>query len=231
MHETSFQWWIDRISHNLKLYDRLRLDHFRGFVAYWQVPASAKTAKKGKWVKGPSEDFFKALTAAFPSLPFIAEDLGDIDEPVREGIKSLGIPGMRVLLFGFDCDPENPHAPKNHVKNSVVFTGTHDTNTVKGWFKDESSSKQRKNVFKLVGRKVSAKQVSFEVVKLALSSVADLGIVPLQDILGLGSKARMNNPGQPMRNWKWRVTSRQLTSEIMGKFGDATAHYKRVAES
>jgi len=228
MEQTGFHWWISRISHNLKLYDRLRFDHFRGFVGYWQVPASGKTAKKGKWVKTPSEAFFKVVTAVFPSLPFIAEDLGDIDEPVREAIKALGIPGMRVMLFAFDGEPANPHLPKNHIKNSVVFTGTHDTNTVKGWFKEESISKERKNLFKLVGRKLSAKQVSFEVVKLALTSVADLSIVPLQDILSLGSEARMNIPSKSFCNWQWRVLRKQLNSDLFGKFEEETISYNRA---
>jgi len=226
--QTGFEWWIDRVSHNLKLYDRLRLDHFRGFVAYWEVPAFAKTAQIGKWAKTPSESFFKTLMDNFPSLSFIAEDLGDIDEPVREVIKRLGIPGMRVLLFAFGDDLINPHLPKNHIRNCVAYTATHDTNTVKGWFTRESSSEEQKNLFKLVGRKVSAKQVSFEVIKLALASVADLSIVPLQDILGLGSSARMNNPGVSVGNWEWRATPKQLTSELLNKFGAATTDYERA---
>ncbi len=228
MEQTGFEWWINRISHNLKLYDQLRLDHFRGFVGYWRVPASAKTAKKGKWVKSPSEVFFKVVSAAFPSVPFIAEDLGDIDDPVREAIKRLGIPGMRVLLFAFDGEAANPNLPKNHVENSVVYTGTHDTNTVKGWLKDESSRKERKNLFKIIDRKAPAKMVSFEVVKLALGSVADLSIVPLQDILSLGSEARMNIPGKSLCNWQWRVLHKQLKSDSLGKFGDETIAYNRA---
>jgi 4-alpha-glucanotransferase len=228
MQQTGFKWWVDRIRHNLKLYDLLRLDHFRGYVSYWQVKASAKTAKNGRWIKAPSAAFFKVVKSFFPSLPFIAENLGDIDEPVRDAIKRLDTPGMKVLLFAFDGNPDNPHLPKNHVKNAVVFTGTHDTNTVKGWFNDESSSKERRNLFKLIGQKVSAKKVSFEFIKLALASVADLSVIPLQDILGLDSKARMNNPSRAMHNWEWRTMPKQLTSEKIGEFADATIDNNRA---
>lgn len=225
--ETDFAWWITRISHNLTLYDKLRLDHFRGFVAYWQVPAKAKTAKNGKWVKTPSDTFFGKLKTAFPMLPFVAEDLGDIDQPVREAIKRLGIPGMRVLLFGFNGDKGNPHHPKNHTSNSVVYTGTHDTNTVRGWFTKESTAKERQNLFKLVGRKVSAEEVSFEVAKLALSSVAELSVIPLQDVLGLGADARMNNPSVATGNWQWRATPHQLESDCLDKLCLATERFNR----
>ena len=228
MEQTGFQWWIDRISHNLKLYDKLRLDHFRGFVAYWQVAASAKTAKNGLWVKAPSEAFFKALKNAFPQLPFIAEDLGCIDDDVITAIKRLDVPGMRVLLFAFDGPKDNPHLPANHVKNSVAFTGTHDTNTVKGWFTSEAKSKEKQLLFKLISRKVSAKDVSSELVRLALNSVADLSIIPLQDVLGLGSEARMNNPGQLGNNWEWRATPNQLTNETVCKLHHVTVESKRA---
>ena len=228
MQENGFQWWLDRLSHSLRLYDKLRLDHFRGFVAYWQVSASAKTAKHGRWVKTPSPAFFNTVKHAFPTLPFIAEDLGDIDEPVKDAIEWLGIPGMRVLLFALDGEPDNPNLPSNHTVNSVVYTGTHDTNTVRGWFTNEASNKQKRTLFKVIGRKVSAKEVSFELVKLALASVADLSLVPMQDILGLGAAARMNNPGQPEHNWEWRALPEQLTREKLESFGNATVENNRA---
>ncbi len=228
MQKTGFEWWTDRISHNLKLYDRLRLDHFRGFVAYWQVPAASKTANTGKWVKTPSQAFFVALKQAFPQLPFIAEDLGDIDEPVRQAIMRLGIPGMKVLLFGLGSAKNNPNNPKNHIENSVVYTGTHDTNTARGWFVSEAKAKEKKNLFKLLGKKISAKDVSVELVKIALSSVANLSIVPLQDVLGLGTKARMNNPGCLEGNWEWRAMPKQVKSEMLSKLGEVTVDYKRA---
>lgn len=229
MQQTGFEWWTNRIKHSLKFCDKLRLDHFRGFVAYWQVPAFAETAKKGRWVKTPSEEFFESLKKSFPSLPFIAEDLGMIDTPVKRAIRRLGVPGMRVLLFGFDGSAKNPHLPKNHIKNSVVYTGTHDTNTVRGWFAKEATAKEKQNVYKQIGRRVSHAEVSFEFVKLALESRANLSIIPLQDILSFGAEARMNNPSRNSDNWRWRVTDKQLASERLQDFGLLTAEYKRAS--
>lgn len=210
--ETGFEWWINRINHTLTLCDRLRLDHFRGFVAYWQVSAKAETAKNGRWIKPPAHAFFEMLKRTFPYLPFIAEDLGYIDAPVKQAIKQLDIPGMRVLLFGLDGSKTNPHTPENYAKNSVVYTGTHDTNTVRGWFTTEANTKQRQTLSKLIGNTVSKSDVSFEAVKLVTSSLTDLCIFPLQDILGLGTEARMNNPSCSIGNWQWRVTEKQLAS-------------------
>lgn len=225
--ETHFQWWIARIRHNLLLYDRLRLDHFRGFIAYWQVAAIAKTALRGKWVKTPSDSFFTALKNAFPSLPLIAEDLGYIDQPVKDALKRLQVPGMRVILFGLDGSKDNPHIPINHVENSVVYTGTHDTNTAQGWFITEATPKEKANLIGLIGKKVAAQEVSFEVVKLALSSISDLCLIPLQDLLGLGVEARMNNPSKPVGNWSWRVTKQQLAIEKLSELAELTANYLR----
>lgn len=226
--KTGFAWWIKRVRHNLELFDLLRLDHFRGFVAYWEVNARATTARTGRWVKGPSQAFFQTLKAAFPTLPFIAEDLGDIDDAVRNAIKWLGVPGMKVLLFAFDGKKNNPYLPQNHPQNSIVYTGTHDTNTVKGWFDKEAASKQKQNFFKVAGREVSAQDSSFEMVRLALKSPAKLSIIPLQDALGLGSDARMNNPGCPKNNWQWRVTPEQLKSPILSRLGEAAVENRRA---
>ena len=225
--ETGFKWWMQRIRHNLLLCDRLRLDHFRGFVSYWQVAAVAKTALRGKWVKTPSDAFFAALKHAFPSLPLIAEDLGYIDQPVIAALKALEIPGMRVILFGFDGSKDNPHIPSNHVENSVVYTGTHDTNTAQGWFNSEASAKEKTNLQSLIGKKVPPEEVSFEVVKLALSSISNLALIPIQDLLGLGAEARMNNPSKPLGNWQWRVTKQQLASRKLSDLGELTANYLR----
>jgi 4-alpha-glucanotransferase len=208
--QTGFRWWINRIHHNLTLCDKLRFDHFRGFVAFWQVPARANTAKNGKWIKTPSAAFFEKVKSAFHSLPFVAEDLGDIDAPVREAIKHLGIPGMKVLLFGLDGNKDNPHVPQNHMANAVAYTGTHDTNTIKGWFTKEASAKEKQNLFRLVGRRVLTREVSFEVARLAQASVAELCVVPFQDVLGLGAETRMNNPAKSGGNWVWRATKKQL---------------------
>lgn len=225
--ETGFDWWIKRIKQSLTLCDELRLDHFRGFVAYWQVSAKAKTATRGKWVKSPSEVFFATLRHAFASLPFIAEDLGYIDQPVEDAIKQLNIPGMRVVLFGLDGQKTNPYTPSNYTKNSVAYTGTHDTNTAKGWFTTEATSKEKANLYSLVGKKVPAEDVSFEVVKMAMSSISDLCIIPIQDVLGLGAEARMNSPSRSTGNWQWRVTKQQLASRKIGELGELTANYLR----
>jgi 4-alpha-glucanotransferase len=190
LEETGFEWWLDRIRHNLTLFDELRLDHFRGFIAYWRVSAHAKTAKRGNWIEAPSDRFFRVLKKAFPSLPFIAEDLGYIDEPVKQAIKRWRLPGMKVLLFAFDGDKNNPHLPKNHPQNAVVYTGTHDTNTVRGWFNNEATAKEKVHLYQLLGRSVSGEEVSFELIKLALASKARLSIIPLQDVLSLGADIR-----------------------------------------
>ena len=212
MEEDDFGWWRGRIKHNLKIYDKLRLDHFRGFVAYWQVKASAANAKKGRWIKAPWESLFGSISRQFPDLPFVAEDLGMITDDVMESIRRLGIPGMRVLVFAFDGDVDNPHLPENHPRNSVAMTGTHDTNTVRGWFAEEATSEQRDQLFRHVGKKVSEGEVGLEFIKMAIASAASLRIIPLQDALSLGSEARMNNPANGKGNWRWRASSEQLAN-------------------
>jgi len=225
---TNFEWWIKRVKHTLTLCDRLRLDHFRGFVAYWQVSAKAKTAQSGQWIKTPTNAFFETLTQTFPSLPFIAEDLGHIDNPVKQTLKQLGISGMRVLLFGLDDTKTNPHAPKNYTKNSVAYTSTHDTNPVYGWFTTEATAKQHQALLKLIGHPISKNAISFEAIKLVSSSLADLCILPLQDVLGLGSQTRMNNPSHPKDNWQWQVTKKQLTNMRIDELHDITVTVNRA---
>jgi 4-alpha-glucanotransferase len=222
LQRTGFSWWMNRIRHYLNLFDLLRLDHFRGFIAYWQVPAAARTAKKGRWIKAKSGNFFQTLHRSFPNLPFIAEDLGVITNNVRKPMKLLGIPGMRVLLFAFNGKRSNPHLPSNHTRNSVAFTGNHDTNTVKGWFVNEATDEERRRSFKCIGRTVSETEIGGEFIKLTLTSAAFLSIVPTQDILGLGTEARMNQPGRQFNNWEWRVTPEQLGSRRFEEFREIT---------
>jgi 4-alpha-glucanotransferase len=181
-------------------------------------------------VKAPFEAFFSALKAKFPSMPFIAEDLGYIDAPVRAAIRRWRFPGMKVLLFAFDGDPKNPHLPKNHPQNAVVYTGTHDTNTVHGWYYQEALAKEKINLTTLVGHVVTEKTISAELVKLALASKADLCILPLQDVLGLGAKARMNHPSQALHNWEWRTTSAQLKSARLAELGALTVKFNRAPQ-
>lgn len=222
MEEAGFEWWMRRIGHSLKLFDLLRIDHFRGLLAYWEVPSSERTAVRGKWVKAPSEGFFSRLKERFPGLPFVAEDLGVITEDVKGAMNALGLPGMRVLIFAFDGDPDNPHLPENHIENSVVYTGTHDTNTVRGWFNEEASEATRENLYRHLGKKVGEDAVSMEFIRLAMNSVSRLCIVPLQDILNLGGEARLNNPASPHNNYLWRATREMITDEAFIEFSELT---------
>jgi len=196
-------------------------------VAYWRVSAAAKTAKKGRWVKALHKKFLAKLKESFPGVPFIAEDLGAIDDEVRKAVGFLGVPGMKVLLFGFNGSEDNPHALGNHPVNSVVYTGTHDTNTARGWFKTEATVAQQTNFFNQAGKKASEAQVGFEMVKLALKSKAKLCILPIQDVLSLGEEARINTPSRPMGNWEWRITPKQLRSRNFSTLAKLTSQEKR----
>lgn len=210
LREDGYAWWLRRIGHNLQLFDMLRIDHFRGLVAYWEVQAGKKTAVDGEWVKVP-DDFFNALFRHFPSMPMIAEDLGFITPDVREVLNRFDLPGMKLLLFAFGEGMQaNPYAPHNHVKNCVVYTGTHDNNTIRGWFEKESTIYDRQRLFCYLGREVSSEQISWELVRMAMMSVADVAILPMQDILGLGEEARMNRPGQIEGNYQWRMLPEQM---------------------
>ncbi|NPV61246.1 MAG: 4-alpha-glucanotransferase [Methanotrichaceae archaeon] len=211
LREEKFEWWMRRIGHNLRLFDLLRLDHFRGLVSYWEVPAREETAQRGTWVDAPHQEFFRALFRRFPSLPVIAEDLGFITPEVREVRRRFQIPGMKVLLFAFGPGlAKSPYAPHNITRNSVVYTGTHDNNTVRGWFEEESSADDRRRISSYVGHKVSADEVAWEFIRLAMGSVADTAILPLQDVLGLGSIARMNRPASTKGNYEWRMLPEQM---------------------
>jgi 4-alpha-glucanotransferase len=227
MENDNFEWWTSRIAHNLTLYDLLRIDHFRGFVAYWQVPSQAKTAKRGKWIRAPTKSVLRALREKYPTLPFIAEDLGNITQPVRKAMGQLKLPGLRVLVFAFDGKKDNPHLPRNHVENCVTFTSTHDTNTVRGWFSQETTLNARKEVFNLIGHEVADLEISFEFVKMALNSKAELTIIPFQDVLNLGSEARLNYPSCPQGNWEWRVSTQNIKGEIISQLSQATSDANR----
>lgn len=224
---TSFEFWARRIAHSLRLFDILRLDHFRGLLAYWEVPASERTAMSGRWVETPSDAFFKNLISNFPSLPFIAEDLGVITEDVRQAMARLNIPGMRVLVFAFSGSSDNPNLPHNHPENSVASTGTHDTNTVKGWFLEEATQEEKNNLFRYISREVSANEVSWEFIRLAMSSAANLCIIPVQDLLSLGAEARLNQPASPTNNYLWRLQEGQLTADVLDQLGEVTKAYGR----
>jgi len=226
---TGYRWWMQRIAHNLRLFDVVRIDHFRAFIAYWQVPAQHKTAVAGKWVPGPREAFFDVLFKHFPFPPIIVEDLGYISPDVRQIVNRYQLTCMKVLQFAFgpDC-AKSPYAPHNHIKNCVVYTGTHDNNTTKGWFEKETGTVERKNLFRYLGRKVTPTQISWQLIRIAMSSVAGLSIIPMQDILSLGREARMNRPAAGRGNWTWRMSTNQITPARVKKLARLTEIYGRT---
>jgi 4-alpha-glucanotransferase len=226
--KSRYSWWIKRIKHNLKFFHMFRLDHFRGFIGYWQIHSNEKTAINGKWVKAPAEDFFNTLLKQFPEISIIAEDLGVITPDVRAVINKFGFPGMKVLLFAFGEDlSTNPYAPHNHIKNCVIYTGTHDNNTITGWYKTELSPEDKRRISEYIGKEVSGKTIHWEIVRLAMMSVADMVIIPMQDILGLGEKDRMNLPASLKGNWEWRLTPQQLSPSLITKLREITMIYGR----
>lgn len=202
MEKNGFAWWIARIRSALAAADLVRIDHFRGFAAGWSVPASEGSAINGRWTPGPGRRLFDALRRELGEVPLVAEDLGVITEDVRELASAFGIPGMRVLQFGFSED-DSEHLPHRHVANSVVYTGTHDNDTSRGWFAS-LSREERGRVLDYLGGDGSA--IEWDLIRAAYGSVADLAVVPLQDIFGLGSEARMNTPGRAGGNWLWRAS-------------------------
>lgn len=226
--ETGFNWWMRRIRHNLGLYDYLRIDHFRGLVAYWEIPADETTAENGKWIKSPARAFFNTLFQQVPCPAIVAEDLGYITAEVREIIREYKIPGMRVLVFGFTDPPaENPNAPHNVDPNSVVYTGTHDTNTARGWFDDEAGKTGRTRVFNYFGRNMTPQAFVDTLIRTALMSPAWLCITPMQDLLGLGSEARINRPGSEAGNWQWRLAREQVNASLAAKLRQMTETFGR----
>jgi 4-alpha-glucanotransferase len=204
--EESYAWWIARIRANLRMVDILRLDHFRGFVAYWEIPAREPTAVNGRWVPGPGHAFFNALQQALGQLPLVAEDLGFITADVDELRLSVGLPGMRILQFAFD-EENSPHLPHNYEIKAVVYTGTHDNDTARGWFAS-ATPQQRELASTYLG--CAAGEIETGLIRAAYVSVADTAIVPMQDILGVGSEGRMNRPGEVVGNWSWRIVQSQM---------------------
>ena len=210
LRETGYRWWITRIRTNLHLADVIRLDHFRGFAAYWEVPANEPTAIHGRWMPGPGIELFDALHNALGALPLVAEDLGFITPEVNELREKTGMAGMKILQFGFSS-PDSPHLPHRFTAHTVVYTGTHDNDTALGWFKNAPEAE------KLLARMYlgdDCVDVAWALIRAAYTSVAETAIVPLQDILGLGSEARMNRPGAGVDNWSWRFPAGALTRPI-----------------
>lgn len=210
LQKQDYHWWIERLRQNLLLFDVVRIDHFRAFAAYWEVPVEEETAINGKWVKSPGIEFFNRVKTEFPKMPFIAEDLGVLDQPVYDLLEKFRFPGMKVLQFSFgDTNRRNPYIPYNHDFNSIVYTGTHDNNTTRGWYR-ESDKELREHLNKYTGVKVTEKDVHEILHRMALQSVAAVAIVPMQDLLGLGEEAIMNIPGSTKGNWTWRLKSKDI---------------------
>jgi 4-alpha-glucanotransferase len=190
----------------------VRLDHFRGFVGFWEVPSKEGTAIHGKWVKAPAVDFFTTLLKKFPADSIIAEDLGVITPDVKEVVNRFGFPGMRILQFAFGEDlPTHPYLPHNYLPNTIVYTGTHDNNTIRGWFENEATPEDRNRLFRYFGREIRPEECHRELHRLAMMSVANTVIIPVQDLLGLGEEAKMNRPSVAQGNWEWRLLPDQLT--------------------
>jgi len=225
MADTGYAWWIARLQAILELVDIVRLDHFRGFESYYVIPAEAPTAIQGTWRTGPGDRLFAALHEALGDLPFIAEDLGLITPEVVDLRERLGLPGMRVLQFAFGSDaPDDPHKPHNYVQHCVVYTGTHDNDTARGWFSTLTPEERRRALLYLHS---NGRAVHWDMIRVALASVADTVIVPLQDVLGLGTTARMNLPGTNQKNWRWRLQARQLHACLHERLHTLTHTYGR----
>ncbi len=210
--------------------DAIRLDHFRGFAAAWHVPAGAPTAESGQWMPGPGAGFFAEVEKALGGLPFLAEDLGIITPDVVALRDAFRLPGTRVLQFAFDVHADNPHLPDNHVPNSVVYTGTHDNPTTRGWH-DDLSEAERRNLWRYLKRGGgTSADAAPALLRLAWSSVAALAIAPLQDVLNLGKDARMNQPGTAQGNWRWRSTEAMLSTSAWDSLRDVTHASARSAD-
>jgi 4-alpha-glucanotransferase len=226
-----YGWWVARLRRTLELYDVARIDHFRGFVSYWAVPSGARTAIGGRWKRGPGRALFDAVGRELGSLPFVAEDLGVITPAVEKLRDDLGLPGMLVLQFGFDADdPGSPHRLENHVENRVVYTGTHDHDTARGWYESLDPATRS-----LVDQSARAHGVDgdrepwWRLIRLAFESPARVAMIQAQDVLGLGSEARMNQPGRARHAWRWQMEAGALTPPLARRLREVTEAAGRLA--
>ena len=239
MRREGYRWWVERMRRTFELFDLARIDHFRGFVAYWAVPARARTALHGHWKRGPGRVVFDATARAFGSpsaraaaeagkLPLIAEDLGVITPPVERLRDELALPGMLVLQFGFDPDdPRGPHRIENHVENRIVYTGTHDADTVRGWYESLPDARREEVDAAIAAAGVAEDDVWWSLIRLTFRSPARVAMVQAQDVLGLGSEARMNVPGQIGKAWKWKL-DRPLPNDLAKRLRQATTEADRT---
>ncbi|MBD3380229.1 MAG: 4-alpha-glucanotransferase [Candidatus Omnitrophica bacterium] len=226
---SGYRWWLRRLKHTFDTFDMVRIDHFRGLVAYWEIPADAETGEHGKWVDVPVRDLFNAVFKRFPCLPVVAEDLGYITPDVREVVRDFRLPGMKVLIFAFgEEDPTHPYLPHTYGRNYVAYTGVHDTNTARGWFEQEAGEAARERLCRYAGRRVTAEDVHWHMIRMVMGSVADISMIPMQDVLGLGSEARMNFPSSGKNNWEWRMLPGQFCAEARDGLREMVYTYGRA---
>ncbi|HKA17307.1 MAG TPA: 4-alpha-glucanotransferase [Blastocatellia bacterium] len=236
MRGNGFRWWIDRLRATFEMVDILRIDHFRGFSACWEVPGQDKTAEHGRWVDVPGKELFTTLRNVLGEMPIIAEDLGVITPDVEALRDDFGFPGMRVLQFAFRGDSKTIDLPHNYVRNCVVYTGTHDNDTTAGWFNSKAglgstrsaADIERERAYCLEYLDSNGREIHWDLIRAAWSSVADTAVVPLQDVLGLGSRARMNLPASEQGNWQWRYRAGALTQKISERLRRLTELYGRA---
>jgi 4-alpha-glucanotransferase len=224
LEETHFMWWIERVKAQLRLFDVVRIDHFRGLDAFWAVPPEATSAVAGAWRAAPGHAFLSALRERFDPLPVVAEDLGVITPQVNALRESFDLPGMRVAQFAFSGDPDNPHLPHNYVANTVAYTGTHDNDTTLGWYRS-LDERTRIEVDRMTG---AADEMPWALIDVVVESAANLAIVPMQDFLGLDGAHRMNTPGETQGNWRWRFERSHLTPQLADRIRSSLAATGRV---
>lgn len=226
--ETGYAWWIQRLRYCFKRYDVVRVDHFRGFDEYYAIPYGHETAQYGKWEKGPGIELFQAVKRELGEVEIIAEDLGYLTESVLKLVRDTGYPGMKVLQFAFDSREESDYLPHNYNHNCVVYTGTHDNNTILGWL-DEMSPHDRDFALRYMNNyHTPHHEMPWDFIRLAMSSVADLAVTPIQEFLCLGGEARINKPSTLGYNWKWRLTPGQITHEVVDRMYQMTRLYGRI---
>ena len=226
--KTRYEWWRQRMEYSFRLYDTVRVDHFRGFDEYWSIPAGDKTAERGHWEKGPGLELFQAMKDHFGELSIIAEDLGFLTPSVRKLVKDTGFPGMKVLEFAFDDTKDSDYLTHKYPENCVVYTGTHDNDTLQGWY-GEMDPELRQFAMDYMGNKRTPRgEIHWDFIRMALQSKARLAIIPVQDYLGLGSWARINEPSTLGKNWRWRMRAEDLTEEILAQCRNMAELYGRA---
>ncbi|HEX7176214.1 MAG TPA: 4-alpha-glucanotransferase, partial [Pyrinomonadaceae bacterium] len=236
MVEDGFAWWVERVRGMLSLVDIIRVDHFRGFAAYWEIPGGDQTAERGRWVYAPGRELFHAIKHELGTLPIIAEDLGFITPDVIELRDEFDFPGMRIFQFGFSSDTTNKDLPHNYVRNTVVYTGTHDNDTAVGWFRSDptlgasvrsAAQIERERRYCLDYLESDGTEINWDFIRAVFASAGDTALVPLQDLLGLGSEARMNTPATMSGNWAWRYRAADLSADLATRLRRLSELYGR----